>query len=214
MHPDSTLLLINNGEIHGYGGDGGAGGFGTTSSRAFGKGMVCRFLWVGGEGGDQGQEGGDALNIEISSVEIDNTNGEVFGGGGGGGGGDREKGGNSDAFYNGGGGGGGGLGEDTAALGVGGVITQGSEQDGCVATRTDGPDGTGGTDIANGVGGNVVDPDGFDGGDGGNDWGVAGDNADIAGGAGGPGGFAVRLNGASIIWTGGNVPAQVKGDVA
>ncbi len=212
LHPDSTLILINNGEIHGHGGDGGDGGNGQTSSRTIGKGG-CRFTWVGGIAGEQGQAGGDALNIEISAVDIDNTNGEIFGGGGGGGGGDREKGGNSDNVYNGGGGGGGGLGEDTSDLGLGGVITEGTIDCGSTV-RNDGGDGTGGTDIANGVGGNVVDPDGFDGGDGGNDWGVTGDDADVAGGAGGLGGFAVRLNGASIIWQGGNNGAQVKGDVA
>jgi len=209
LHPDSTLILINNGEIHGYGGNGGAAGFGTT---AVVLAKSCRYNWTGGDGGEQGQEGGDALLIEISAVDIDNTNGEIFGGGGGGGGGDREKGGILDSVYNGGGGGGGGLGEDTSDGGAGGIITQGSEA--CSTTRNDGPAGTGGTDITNGTGGDVTDPDGFDGGDGANDWGVTGDKADVSGGAGGIGGFAVRLNGASIVFQGGDNPAQIKGDVA
>ena len=209
MHPDSTLVLINNGEIHGAGGAGGGGGDGNTSSN---QAKFCRWNWSGGNAGQQGEDGTDALLIEISSVEIDNTLGEIFGGGGGGGGGDREKGPQTDFVYNGGGGGGGGLGEGTAPGGVGGVITQGSELCGS-STRNDGPDGTGGTDIANGTGGDVTDPDGFDGADGAGDWGIAGDDAGT-GGAGGVGGFAVRLNGASIIWTGGNNGAQVKGAVS
>jgi len=213
LHPDSTLTLINNGDIHGAGGGGALGGGGKTLT-SFNEKQGCRFRWSLGQdtGGGPGQAGSDALVIEIASVEIDNTNGEIFGAGGGGGAGAKEKGGLDDGTYNGGGGGGGGLGEDTSAGGGGGIILQGTEE--CSTTRNDGPAGTGGTTGAGGTGGDVIDPDGFDGGGGANDWGIAGDNAPVSGGTGGVGGFAVRLNGASIVFTGGDNPAQVKGSVA
>lgn len=209
MHPDSTIVLINNGHIHGHGGRGGGGGF--VSIESFFEAEGGGFCFYGGVAniGAAGEAGGDALQITVSDIEIDNTNGDIFGGGGGGGGGNSVR---SFGTGNGGGGGGGGLGEDTPNGGVGGIVTITSEAPQCPLTTTNGTPGTGGTDVAGGVNG-VGTGSAGDGGVGATDWGLSGELAPLNSAGGGPGGFAVRLNGASIMWTGGNIPAQVKGGV-
>ena len=212
MHPDSTLTLINNGHIHGYGGNGGKGGDADIGYEEEVP-PTC-FFFGSADGGVAGQAGGDAMNITVSDVEIDNTNGDIFGGGGGGGGGDGFRG-SFSPVVRGGGGGGGGLGEDTSIGGGFGIATidPGSFGDCGTEVEVDGTAGTGGTDIAEGTGGASGGSGAGNGGDGGNDWGEDGDPASIGPG-GGVGGFAVRLNGASITFTGGDNPVQVKGDVA
>lgn len=211
MHPDSTLTLINNGHIHGYGGNGGKGG---DANIGYEKEVSTCFFFGSAGGGVAGQAGGDAMNITVSDVEIDNTNGDIFGGGGGGGGGAGFRS-SFSPIVRGGGGGGGGLGEDTSIGGGFGTATidPGSFGDCGTEVEVDGTAGTGGTDIAEGTGGASGGAGAGNGGDGGNDWGEDGDPASIGPG-GGAGGFAVRLNGALITFTGGNNPAQVKGDVA
>ncbi len=210
MHPDSTLTLINNGEVHGGGGDAGAGG--NIEIASFFEPEppgICYYdgtqIGAGGTGG----VGSDAIEIVIASVDIDNTNGEIFGGGGGGGGGKAAR---TSATANAGGGGGGGLGESTSNGGAGGVATEGDTDPLCSVFLNQGSAGTGGTDSANGTGGSGPGAAG-DGGDGGSDWAVTGDAGGNGGGGGGVGGYAVRLNGASIAWQGGNNAAQVKGTV-
>ncbi len=212
MHPDSTLLLINNGHIHGYGGIGGGGGSAFTSYEEEVP-PTCVFFSQANSG-VSGQAGGDARNITVSDVEIDNTNGDIFGGGGGGGGGNGRTSVSTPRAF-GGGGGGGGLGEDTAAGGGGGTgeIDPGSFGDCGTEEEGDGTAGTAGTDVLEGTGGASGGAGAGIGGDGGNDWGEPGDAASIGPG-GGAGGFAIRLNGALIMFTGGNNPAQVKGSVA
>jgi len=211
MHPDSTLILINNGHIHGHGGAGGNGG---SASMIYEQELVICVFGGSAGGGSAGLAGGDAMNITVSDIEIDNTNGDIFGGGGGGGGGKGFRS-SSQPIVRGGGGGGGGLGEDTAGFGGGGTATidPGSFGDCGTEEESPGTAGTGGTDIANGTGGATGGTGAGSGGDGGNDWGQDGDPSSIGPG-GGPGGFAVRLNGALITFTGGDNPAQVKGAVA
>jgi hypothetical protein len=208
LHPDSTLTLINNGFIHGYGGDGGRGG-GGTANVLYSEKMGCLYNWSSQVTPENGQEGGDALVIDIASVDIDNTNGEIFGGGGGGAGGTRLQ---TSNDYIGGGGGGGGIGTDTAAGGALGDITA-DPTPGCSHDVFDGNAGTAGSTGAGGTGGAAGAAAGIDGGDGASDWGQAGDDNEDASVSGGPGGYAVRLNGASITWQGGNDSASVKGTV-
>jgi len=208
MHPDSTLTLINNGHIFGYGGNGGSG----INGSVFSEDEESCIFFPFKSGGSAGQAGGDAMNITLDDVSIDNTNGEIFAGAGAGGGGD------SFASFGprtaGGGGGGGGLGTDTGNGGGGGTADSSGvtcngppvEEPGFVGgVGSEGAAGAGGA--AGGVGAGA-------GGAGGADWGDDGFIGASGGKGGGVGGFAVRLNGASIIFTGGNNPAQVKGDVA
>lgn len=61
-----TITIINNGIIHGMGGNGGSGGYGST--------------------GGSGSAGGNALTVQ-RAVSINNGSGVIAGGGGGGGGG-------------------------------------------------------------------------------------------------------------------------------
>ncbi len=212
MHPDSTLKIINNGEIRGYGGAGGAGTNANVISFFI---FFCRFLNTL-TGGAVGLGGGDALNTTID-VTIDNTNGNIFGGAGGGGGGGMHSLGNT-AF--GGGGGGGGIGTDTAAGALGGTADASGVTCGGPGVDGDGVAGAGGTTSAAGAGGLKGGTSAGDGGNGGADWGDNGlvggsDGAGSSDGfSGGVGGFAVRLNGSSIIFEGGNNPTQVKGSVA
>ena len=211
MHPDSTLRLVNNGNIKSYGGNAASGGD-VSGFFEFEPGLGC----IGnsnGDDGDNGQAGGDAIYTTLD-ITIDNTNGFIFAGGGGGGGGGAD---NLFSSFGGGGGGGGGLGTDTGNLGSGGVSDVSSLGPGCGVTNDDGTAGTAGSDSAAGTGGVGGDNAG-DGGDGGADWGDDGEDGtngiNQVKGSGGPGGYAVRLNGNSIIWEGGNTAAKVKGDVA
>ena len=222
FHPDSTLKIINNGNIRGHGGAGGAGGAAEVHTvKSFG----C--ITTGSEqAGSVGQPGGDAINTTID-LTIDNTNGNIWAGAGGGGGG----GGFGDALLvldvvetsYGGGGGGGGIGADTANGGAGGDATV-VEGGSCILVARDGFAGAAGSTSAAGAGGNAGGSEATvgDGGAGGAAWGddgIVGDDAtdptpDVPGGAGGAGGYAVRLNGNSITWVAGNTAAKVKGDVA
>ena len=213
MHPDSTLRIVNNGDIKGYGGNAGAGG-GVDGFYEFEPGLGC----VGsdwGEDGFNGQNGGDAIDTTLD-ITIDNTNGNIWAGAGGGAGGGADSGYND---YGGGGGGGGGIGTDTGNPGSGGDADVGSFPI-CPVFNTDGNAGTAGSDSAGGIGGagGGSNAGGGDGGDGGADWGDDGDDGQDgdgqAKGTGGQGGYAVRLNGHAIVWEGGFTAAKVKGDVA
>lgn len=212
MHPDSTLELINNGNIRGYGGNGGNGGS-VSGLNEFEPGIGCIGVIISG-GGNGGQPGGDALNITIESVTIDNTNGNIFGGAGAGGGGGSDR---SLSDLGGGGGGGGGLGTDTGNAGGGGSSSVSCSGPGCGCTNTAGTGGSAATDSSEGTGGAGGASAGA-GAAGGTDWGEAGTagtgSSGGSGGSGGAGGNAVRLNGASIVWEGGNNPTQVKGGVS
>lgn len=150
----------------------------------------------GGIGGDAegggGNIGGDAIDLGIP-VTIDNTSGYIFGGGGGAGAGNKAPGGGNQ-----GGGGGGGRGRNGGAGGAGGNNGQaGSES----------APGEGGAGIGSASGGGR-----------GGDWGAYGnDGGDYGSALGGPGaapGYAVRKNGKSVTWLGGNNSTQVKGSVA
>ena len=206
MHPDSTLRIVNNGDIRGYGGNGGVG---KSSSVLSFQESSCIFE-SSKFGGSAGQAGGDALNATID-VTIDNTNGNIWAGAGGGGGGD------SYAFTVtswGGGGGGGGIGTDTGNSGGGGSGNASNIDCDGPGIEADGAAGVAGSTSAAGAGGAAGGASAGDGGAGGADWGDDG-NVGLSGGlAGGVGGFAVRLNGNSITWEGGNTAAKVKGDVA
>ena len=211
MHPDSTLRIVNNGDVKGYGGNAAKGG--NVSGRwDFEPGMGC----IGGDNGydgDNGQSGGDAIDTTLD-ITIDNANGNIWAGAGGGGGGGADS---TFNDYGGGGGGGGGIGTDTGNLGVGGVANVIGLGPGCSVTNTDGSPGTVGSGSAAGTGG-LGGGNGGDGGDGGADWGDDGDDGqdgvEQVKGTGGPGGYAVRLNGNAIVWEGGFTAAKVKGDVA
>ena len=208
MHPDSTLHLINNGDVRGHGGRGGGGGTASITSD-WDPEIFCFYFPSGSTSGGSGVAGGDAINVTIASITIDNTNGNIWAGAGGGGGGDFDI---ASNVGKGGGGGGGGLGTDTAAGGALGQALE-NEHGSCPISSFPGVAGTAGSTGAPGTGGSATGPAGA-GGDGGADWGDDGDVGLSGGGAGGPGGFAVRLNGASIVWEGGNTAAKVKGDVA
>jgi hypothetical protein len=212
LHPDSTLRIVNNGEIKGTGGNGGAGA-GVSGFWEFEPGLGCIGIANSPNGGG-GINGGDAINnVAGIDLTIDNTNGNIFGGAGGGGGGGADEG---YPIFGGGGGGGGGRGTDTAtggALGLSNVTGQGV----CSVTNIDGTAGGGGTESVGGSGGTGGSSAG-DGGAGGSDWGTAGtagqNGIGSNGGSGGAAGYAVRLNGGSIVWEGGNTAAKVKGPVA
>lgn len=209
MHPDSTLTLINNGHIFAHGGAGGGGKSATVGSESF-NGFGC-FFFGSKFGGSAGAVGGDAMNITLSDVTIDNTNGEIFAGGGGGGGGDSLR---SPPVVFGGGGGAGGLGADTAAGGGGGTADSSNVTCDGPGVQGQGSAGTAGSEVSAGTVGVKGGTGAGDGGTGGADWGEDGGVGDSGGLGGGVGGFAVRLNGASITFLGGDNPAQVKGDVA
>ena len=207
MHPDSTLHLINNGDVRGYGGNAGVGISANAFSIIIGS---CKFF--GGKfGGSSGQQGGDAIFTTID-ITMDNTSGNIWAGAGGGGGGDAFK---DNVTAYGGGGGGGGIGTDVGNGAPGGT-GEASVEPGCGGPAMDG-DGVAGTDgstSAAGVGGAAGGAGAGAGGGGGADWGDDGFVGGSGGKSGGVGGFAVRLNGNAIVWEGGNNPTQVKGDVA
>lgn len=210
IHPDSTLTIINNGAIRGYGGNGGDGISATLNYEDEGSGCVFSAQKFDGA---QGQAGGDALNTTID-VTIDNTNGDIFAGAGAGGGGDSHA--PQATISYGGGGGGGGLGTDTGNAGAAGTgfIDPFSFGSCGIEMEADGVVGTAGSTTAAGTGGLKGGTGAGNGGDGGADWGETGSVGGAGGTSPGIGGFAVRLNGNSIVWTGGNNPTQVKGSVA
>jgi len=201
---ESTIRIINNGDIRGKGGAGGAGGNGRITT--------APYCWPGATG----SSGGDSMDIAYD-IELDNTNGNIYGGGGGGGGGGGARGNSSDWASCGGGGGGGGRCENsTSAAGAGGTA------DG--QARPGSAGGTGSTAGAgSGGAGGVYDGSTFAGGGAtGGDWGASGSTGTTAtathnacvGGSGGAAGKAVDLNSNTITWLGGNNGTQVKGAVS
>lgn len=217
MHPDSIVVLENNGSIYGFGGGGADAGVRATAGSAFPVGAFCS-----SETGDPadlapetGLDGGDALDITIASVQIENSSGEIFGGGGGGGAGGFVF--ERDLFrVKCGSGGGGGRGSASA---VGGDLQDVRGTSGSIILS--GANGSAGSLAAPGAGG-ISGAQTMDGGAGG-DWGEDGADGstgsytpsapppqaypywDIfhAGSAGGAAGYAVRLGTASIAWIGG-----------
>ena len=201
--PYCRLTLINNGSIIG---DGGAAGDGADHS------YISQGDCTGVTGATDGEDGGDALDIEFDII-IDNTNGNIFGGGGGTGGG---PGGSIDVqVAQAGGGGGGGAGGGAAGdIGIASNAT--NTYNGCPGNAgTSGPSGIGGE---LGRGGSFLAcgslPTGIFGGD----YGEDGDTISsgiCTGTWGDPGlaGKAVELNGNIVTWLGGNNSTQVKGVV-
>lgn len=183
----STILIVNNGYIHGDGGSGGNAG------------------QVGGTlNGANGAAGYDAIGLSWA-VTIDNTNGYILAGAGGGGGGAAYQLGLAAA---GGGSGGGGQGTSTGPGNVGG--TNAGTQGGVGSFNGPGARGNGGSDSFYGVFGG-------DGGAGGvwATAGAPGQaTATNTAGNGGAPGYAIRLNGYSVTWVGGYNSTQVQGAVA
>lgn len=186
----STLQIINNGYITGAGGDGGNGGNADFSPDG---------------DGTNGEAGAAGISLGLN-LTIDNTNGYVFGGGGGGGGGGGWVAPGFGKYAAGGGGGGQGY--------VGGSGGFGGSGYG----DPDGPPGDSGSFSSAGAGGITGNFAGSGGSGGG--WGQGGadgDNPSGSGGtrgSGGVGGRAIRLNGFSVTWLGGNNASQVKGAVS
>lgn len=186
----SVIRIINNGNIYGCGGDGGGGG---------------DFDQRDGVNGDNG---GEAININLDVI-IDNTNGFIFGGGGGGGGGATDA--RGGLGYAPGGGGGGGQGRNGGNGGSGGSGGGVPAEDGTSGDTTSaGSGGAGGED------GFYLEVGGSGGGGGG--WGSSAndgeDTPNYSGGSGGSGGKAIDLNGYTVTWLGGNTAARVKGAVS
>lgn len=191
----STLRIINNGIIVGKSGQMGAGGPGS------GPGY--------GAYGTAGGTGGDAINLGCNII-IDNTNGYIYAGGGGGGGG-------SSGVPNGGNGG----------------YGRGFQYDELIGGECQGEAGfpytyygcPGGAAASGwgGYGGNRPDSPctyGSGGGGNGGDYGGSGGYGGLGGYNGVPGingggpGLAIKRNGYSITWLGGENATQVKGSYA
>ena len=183
----STLKIINLGFIYGGGGYGGDGANGSGG-----------FAW-----GAQGGNGGDAIDI-TRPLTIDNSSGYVFGGGGGGPGGRSMW---FSAFDYAGGGGGGGGQPNGAGGGFGDTFQVASAATAGTAGSVSSPGsaGTGGVAFGGSTGG---------GGYAGSLWGADSQDNGSGDGFNGKGGYAIRLNGYSITWLGGNNGTQVKGLVA
>jgi hypothetical protein len=185
---NATVVLVNNGSIYGSGGNAQAGAKGTA--------------------------GGDAIRCSTNGLklQIDNTNGNIFGGGGGGGAGG--KGGSGVTACQGGGGGGGrgkkgGKGANPSGSGDAGQAGDDGGQNG------PGTGGNGGSDSFYGTKGGK-------GGDGGG-WGSSGKAGKDGTGSGSSTGFGGGNPGNAIAWAsamvpvitwlGGNNTTQVKGEV-
>ncbi|MDY6980536.1 MAG: hypothetical protein SV201_11690, partial [Pseudomonadota bacterium] len=182
-----SILVKNSGIIGGKPGNGGKGG----SFSCAGSGTAYD--------GDQGEDGGSAINITYP-LEFDNTNGVIAAGPGGGGGGAALKYDNwvSSPIGETGGGGGGGRGYDTGQGGDAGSDTSCSY----TSNGQDGQDGTIDAPGDGGLGSSISSQNGGKGGEGG-DWaqdGQAGQStSDASGGLGGAAGIAI--NGmANITW--------------
>lgn len=206
----STINILNHGHILGKGGRGGDGG------------------WIGGQGnnlasfqgGTNGSDGGPAIFGPGTgvTVNIDNTDGFIWGGGGGGGGGGGTGGTATGAASGGGGGGGAGGGEGgrgacniddgnnaaraghganggANAFGAGGAGGSGT-QVGANVTGSGG--GTGGGYGANGVIGSTSTVETYD----------------APPGSGGTAGYAVDKDGGTVNITAGSSSPNVKGTVA
>jgi len=223
LHPDSIITIVNSGTIRGHsgvGGDGGDAQITCVSLPEFPPPGDLLFLTFTGDG-DPGQAGGDAVNQTIDEMFIDNTAlGNIFGGGGGGGGGGSRTFPLAPGRAAGGGGGGGGRGSDgVGCAGAGGVATSFTDFGCPVPDLANGSVGTDGSEVGAGAGGAGGSAGGNAGaaGSAGADWaevGTVGVAAGSLGGAGGVGGFAVRKNGGTLTFLGGNNPTQVKGSVA
>lgn len=208
----STINLINNGAIIGFGGNGGnAVEMWSNEIDACG---VFKAATVGAAGGAAISLGGDTTTINITNVS-----GNIWGGGGGGGGGGSAA--DFTGEISGGGGGGGGAGAAAAAGGQGSAGaglpgSDGSAGSASASYPADPGGGAGGAAGATGGGGTL-------GGAGGNgsDYGVAGLNGVAGSGGdcigapsnGGSGGFAVAGSLATINFISGGGSPNVKGGV-
>jgi hypothetical protein len=207
----STVNLINNGYIPGYGGRGGIGG---AQARV----GDSDYSWFG----QPGEAGGNAIEGPGTGVtfNITNANGRIWGGGGGGGGGGTSCDDASGPCAGGGGGGGAGFGLGGAPNGLANVEGTGITLAGA---GTNGFFSSAGS-AANGTGGAAVETGSSDGGAGGagGDFGAAGTagvsptgfDRDIAGGAGGAAGKAIELNGGAANFISGSGSPNVKGAVS
>ncbi len=176
----STINLINNGLIHGAGGDGGDGATYLDQGAGLASGEQT--------GGADGLTGGVAIIGPGSGITLNvyNANGRIWGGGGGGGGGGNTA---AVGIQNGGGGGGG------AGGGRGGRGGRAANTD----HATDGGGGSVGRAGVGGVGGAGAENSGVGGagGDGGT-FGVAGTAGALSNaGAAGAAGKAIEFNGGS-----------------
>jgi hypothetical protein len=196
----SLVELVNEGTIHGAGGDGACGGAG------------------------DGEDGGDAIRMTVD-MAIDTSSGGIYGGGGGGGAGDDPSGGGGGA-----GGGRGCDGGGDASGGVGGHGGQrfgslpggdGALYDGTPGTGgrwgdpgTNGGGGSGGLAYGSPLGSCCAGPGGSGGGWGGGGGGglsVDPGNPRNAG-HGGDAGYAVRVVSGTLVWDGGRDTTHVKGE--
>lgn len=190
----STLKIINDGYIVGKGGNGGRGAI-------F---VGCKWMYQSPADRD-GQPGGNAITTNID-ITIDNTNGYIWAGGGGGGGGGGWYCGCSKGQWMGGNGGGGGAGYDVGLGGLPGAGCYYILQPGGNGTLTTG--GLGGVSAdpyyrnLGGAGGNLGMP------------GITGSSAHGFHGGGGAAGRAIKTNGYTITFEGGNNPTQVIGAVS
>lgn len=202
----ATINLVNHGYIIGGGGDGGNGGYAESHSEGQGDTVPM-----------PGRNGGNAIKGPGASriLNVDNTDGYIFGGGGGGGGGGHSY---SDPMVAVGGGGGGGAG------GGRGGRAQGFTESGTAYRANDGGDGSGGRLGAAGTGGTGNQVGSGEGGTGGAGGGYGANGAagtsptsqgtDIAGAAAGTAGKAVDVQSATVNITAGNNGTQVKGAVS
>lgn len=185
----SQIKIVNNGSVIGRGGAGGNGPYGVN------YGLV-------------GEKGGDAIDIQFDTT-IDNSGGQIFGGGGGGGSGGGDMDDSGASYIIGGSGGGGGAGSPGGAGGAAGsgecypwvpCYSDAGSSGGLIG-------GSGGAGYPVGAGGN------------GGNYGVSGSSGGsgvtfgVTGGAGGAAGYAVKKNGKTINWLGGNNGTQIKGAV-
>ncbi len=194
---NSTILLVNNGDIIGRGGNAGKGG---TCLVEVDEGPTC--IGSGGTG-LSGSDGRDAIIFDGSGVDltIDNTNGNIYGGGGGGGGGNGCKQ-DSPCLGAGGSGGGGGAGGGNAGI-------AGSGSGLCIPGNPGSSGGTGVSGTAGSGGGGVTNGCSTGAGGAGGEYGLDGGGAN-----GGTAGKAVENNGTgTVTFTGGNNADQVKGTV-
>jgi hypothetical protein len=236
LHTGSGFVLVNNGHLLGGAGAGAQGGnIRSQIGDDCGSGQNCGGISLGPFVG--GWVGGDGLRLsnQLSSVTIDNTNGNIWGGGGGGGGG-GPLGFISDALMGGGGGAGAGYpnpsGGGSAGIfiaGSGGICEYAYDQ----YNGVDGGNTSGSTPATyarglGGVGGGPMSVFTAGGGGNGGDWATSGTNAVPqshgceqpavqgyrVGTNGGPAGKAVVPNGApTITWLGGSSFPNIKGAI-
>lgn len=213
---NSKIILNNEGNIYGAGGNGGAGGGYTISDEPP---FSC--LTQATPGPQAGFAGGPAIEYDGTNVDLEiyNADGLIFGGGGGGGGGVGCKS-TSPCGANGGGGGGGGAGGSSTggvkgSGGAGGPINVDGDTTGtgsAGSNGTGGPGGVGGSGGAKGTGGAICTNNQTGGA--GADFGDTGQTrTGGGGGAGGAGGNAITNNGTgtTTFITGGVEGTDYKG---